>query len=309
MIDNTYARWNVVLSDQNAADHLLVRGRKVTAPRSLSLTMNEVGDSTLRVADLRTSQHSERLESEVADSFAYRILYVLSGRINIREGTKLHSVSDGEFRFIKNSAAMTLDVLASTERHEIFVGRHTELPYPPLWDELSARTTADIPAAQILLASSRSALTSRVDPDVPGWRGVRAGILSLTGALVEALSPVDTPEGELVRAAQWIIREQARDPELTVAVIAQKLHTSARNLLRAFNEIGTTTQRELTKERVRMASHLLAVNLSAERYPIAIVASTTGFSSVDAMRRALRQYQNQDAAREETTAPPPNALD
>lgn len=102
----------------------------------------------------------------------------------------------------------------------------------------------------------------------------------------------------LLRDARRVIRARYRDPELSLADVAQAVGASPRHLQRVFREEGGLDFRgALLEVRMRRAATLLRQGVVSER-----VAHLVGYSGRSGLRLALRRSYAGRTARDFQTA-------
>lgn len=109
----------------------------------------------------------------------------------------------------------------------------------------------------------------------------------LLGAVREEHSVSGLGMHDMVEAAVQVILADYADPHLDPATVAFRCQVSLRSLQRAMAQERRTTLRDLIMSiRTRNALRLVAAAAS-EEVPLAEIASSTGFTSADRLRRAI----------------------
>ncbi|QWL31412.1 helix-turn-helix domain-containing protein [Rathayibacter toxicus] len=114
----------------------------------------------------------------------------------------------------------------------------------------------------------------------------------LTSAFLSAASA--QPGTTSVRAAtlcraRTVIDRTHRTPRCTPESVADAVNVSTRSLQRLFEDAGTTVASEIERSRVASAVELL--RRRPREIPLETIASASGFSSADHLRRALKRRE------------------
>lgn len=121
--------------------------------------------------------------------------------------------------------------------------------------------------------------------------------------------------------ARTVIDRTHRTPRCTPEAVADAVNVSTRSLQRLFEDAGTTVASEIELARVASAVELL--RRRPKEVPLDVIATASGFSSADHLRRALRRREGltpsdirgrvdvsgQDAGRDNLVRLPPTLVD
>ncbi|WP_129588088.1 helix-turn-helix domain-containing protein [Rathayibacter oskolensis] len=89
--------------------------------------------------------------------------------------------------------------------------------------------------------------------------------------------------------ARTVIDRTHRTPRCTPEAVADAVNVSTRSLQRLFEDAGTTVASEIERSRVASAVELL--RRRPREVPLEAIASASGFSSADHLRRALKRRE------------------
>ncbi|KQQ10151.1 hypothetical protein [Rathayibacter sp. Leaf296] len=211
----------------------------------------------------------------------------IDGSLSISSAGSTVSLEPGGVVLLPVSAPWTLDSAVASARVEIGL-RRALWPAEGAEGGLEAVRAISEAYRQVLVAAAISALSSELQADDPGFQSFRLAVETLVAALPEMLGHATptAPEEALWREAKDAIAREASDPDLTVAVLADRLLVSVRHLHRLFAERGSTPLAEIRSARAALASHHLA--LSRNSLTRAEIARRAGFRTVRAMNEALR---------------------
>jgi len=89
--------------------------------------------------------------------------------------------------------------------------------------------------------------------------------------------------------ARTVIDRTHRTPRCTPEAVADAVNVSTRSLQRLFEDAGTTVASEI--ERARVASAVELLRRRPREVPLETIAASSGFSSADHLRRALKRRE------------------
>lgn len=147
--------------------------------------------------------------------------------------------------------------------------------------------------ARILLAAVSTALTGSVRPGDPAWPLVGGMMGSGVGALLAEIGPAVRPSApatavRLLRRAHTVIERHCGDAAFDVRTLASELSVSVASLYSAFAHAPSTPAQTIRAARVRLAQRMLDLRVAPTAADQAAVAELAGFTSAEAMSRALR---------------------
>nr|WP_246226929.1 helix-turn-helix domain-containing protein [Rathayibacter agropyri] len=114
----------------------------------------------------------------------------------------------------------------------------------------------------------------------------------LTGAFLTAGSAqpgTTNARAATLGRARTVIDRTHRTPRCTPEAVADAVNVSTRSLQRLFEDAGTTVASEIERSRVASATELL--RRRPREVPLEVIATASGFSSADHLRRALRRRE------------------
>ncbi|MCJ1695502.1 hypothetical protein C1I63_08745 [Rathayibacter caricis DSM 15933] len=279
-------RRGVTLTGEEALGWLAARGTVVAGRHDLSLVTDELTGAGFRLA--RLWHTSVSAEVTVAEGSALVVVPV-EGDADV-EGAVL---APGAVLVLAAGSVTATVSEPSIARFEVALDA-AMIP-APLRDLIGAHAVlADVPVSfrVALVSAANAVLNTDLDPRSQGLPGLRLAFSHLAVAIVSAglegvpRDRVSLRELELHRRAMSIIAERARDPLLTIEVLAGELRISERYLHRVFTSAGSTPAVEIRAARAAVARSYddgTRALTAAER------ARLAGFANATAMRRALRR--------------------
>jgi AraC-like DNA-binding protein len=219
----------------------------------------------------------------------------LDGETTLTSGTQAEPIrlKPGTCTLVALSDHFELSSAAPAARMEISSDRMRAAPT----FSCSVRVVSESGYRAALVATVNAALSSDVSPGDAAFADLRIAIEHLLAASFQEPTPPVRPSRQetLFSDALAMIRREARDPRLSVGVLARRLNVSERTLRRALSQHGTSVRTEIARERARSAHDLIARATPRSADDLRSIASSTGYTSVRWMRESLRRHSTTGA--------------
>lgn len=226
------------------------------------------------------------------DRSEHRLLLQVDGAIELTSRGQRTTVTANDVALLRSTAAVDITSDAPSARFEVTTSIPPNRRAGPV---LLLPASAPTPAATALASLVNAVMNAEPAPDHPVLSALIRAIEAAVDALVVERSPRSTASRSAHRTyeeALLFIRTWGHSPTLTVPVVVEAMHVSRQYLTKVFTDRGTTIGGEIRRHRVRLARRLLAHGLVS----VSEAAEASGFSSILAMRRAIRRVHEEDRA-------------
>ncbi|SDY78167.1 helix-turn-helix domain-containing protein [Herbiconiux ginsengi] len=279
----------VAKRDGAAAQWFEGRGQWIAPQQSVQVFADTLSASGFEVARVwHTTAHLTHRADRHASGFV--AIIQLDGETMLTTGAQAEPIrlEPGTCTLVALSDHFELRSRAPAARMEISSDRMQASPAL----SRSIRVVDESGYRAALIATVNAALSSAVSPQDAAFADFRIAIEHLLAASFQEPPPPVRPSRQetLVNEALGMIRREARDPRLSVGVLARRLNVSERTLRRALSQRGTSVRAEIARERARSARDLLARAAPQSSEDLRSIASSTGYTSVRWMRESLRRH-------------------
>lgn len=208
----------------------------------------------------------------------------IDGDVRYRFRGRSVGVTPSDVVVLRGSDDVVLETSAPTARFEVTMS--TPLDRRDC-GPLLLPAIGSTPSASALASVMNAVMNAEPEPPAPVVAALQRAIqFTVDALLLERLprSAVGRSSERLFRDALGFVQTWGHSPALSVVSVADAMHVSRQHLTQIFADRSTTVGTEIRRHRSRLARRLMESGfMEAEE-----VAAASGFSSVSAMRRALR---------------------
>lgn len=294
----------VALSGTPARDWLEARGWHATAP--VPHVFADVLEAP-RFGYSRTwfapGQYRREHSSTAAPSTRLSALLLVEGTAQLDLDRKRSHFGVGDLALIGASSPLTLSADTPVALYEIV----TDYERMGLQRYDIAPTSGPHSTSEnywpALTGVINQVLGSSVTPEDHGLTSVRTAVESLLLASLKESSavparPISGSERDILRDARTVIHNEAHSSALTVSRLAELVAVSRAHLHRVFAADDSTPLAEIRAARVELARLHLSDDDRPQQADLLQIAHQSGFQTVSALKRALRESQSSVASAE-----------
>lgn len=272
----------------SVTEFLAGAGIEVINNAQATLNLHALRFDSFLIMQLKTSGLRLRCaRTRLREQERYLFMFVNRGTISIDESTPHWAARHGRLCIVfPGDQPLDIDIPEPGEGILFTVSAEVLSPI-----SLTSHTVGRVEPRSSVLQSSHAFLRAAVEPlstaedDDATAPILREMIREVARDIVRAAASTTKAQG-LFDFAQKIIGERASDPSFTVSELTQRCGVSRRTLDRAYAAQGLRVGKELRRARARIAMPMIASKLPPS---VREIAEASGFSSTEAMRRALSE--------------------